>query len=209
MCPVVTRKKCVTKGLQCVSVSVITTVCCCFWSFCPLRAKAKCLTFQLSLNKKINYNWEECENVKRLPCCYLFASTGNYKNYKLVKQLAPARQRSFSVKPFKLVSLTWAVRLQLIRGLKVVVQLLIKVCGVLYPLARPILVWWEAVCVICRINHSAGGHRLAVLDSQHTKAVKVIWFKYSDYIKVYTRHRKQAYKIPLLGFIYTNLNWAV
>lgn len=92
MCPVVTRKKCVTKGLQCVSVSVITTVCCCFWSFCPLRAKAKCLTFQLSLNKKINYNWEECENVKRLPCCYLFASTGNYKNYKLVKQLAPARQ---------------------------------------------------------------------------------------------------------------------
>lgn len=78
------------------------------------------------------------------------------------------------MKPFKLVSLTWAVRLQLIRGLKVVVQLLIKVSGVLSPVARPILVWWEAVCVICRINHSAGGHHLAVLDSQHTKGVKVI-----------------------------------
>lgn len=43
------------------------------------------------------------------------------------------------MKPFKLVSLTWAVRLQLIRGLKVVVQLLIKVSGVLSPLAGPIL----------------------------------------------------------------------
>lgn len=66
------------------------------------------------------------------------------------------------------------MRLQLIRGLKVVVQLLIKVSGVLSPIARPILVWWEAVCVIYRINHSAGGHHLAVLDSQHTKGVKVI-----------------------------------
>lgn len=172
-------------------MSVITTVYCCFWSFCPLRAKAKCLTFQLSLNKKINYNWEECENVKRLPCCYLFASTGNYKNYKLVTTASTSEtEGSFSVKPFKLVSLTWAVRLQLIRGLKVVVQLLIKASGVLSPLAGAILVWWEAVCVVCRINHSAGGHRLAVLDSQHTKGVKVIWFKYSDYIKVYTQTQK-------------------